>query len=510
MPFGKFKDQLLTDVPASYVEWLEKEGAFIKRPDLRRDFVAIGRIKDSLSYNYTHLRATTLDPFARGRAPLDTDAIPPFWGSGLAFSPSASSDESVVSLSQEALDALEPFREVPAALPSNVVFFDTETVYTTKMFDLEKSFIAQLGAIDGAGREFLCDVCPPVSFSEVNAASTFFAEHNFDRFFAPTNPSFHQAWGRFSRWLWDPAQGRGRVGERRVSTLVAEPTAGARELIYAPAPSLADPTSSSAAVASAAPAPVMLIGHNLAGFDLPHVDKELRRLGLAPSVDAEHDPATGEEYPAPVADMRSQLLAHGGLRFVDTLEMMTLFTALDQSPGRGAWSLTNLLHTFTGSPPARAHDALDDARSVRAFFFADNLAGTFFRAELARQIAASLARAEFDAGLLPDPATLPGAELGLLTATPARRGATARKSEGPAREKQSIFGASLGSAFSSARTRGFGAIGEVPVGMEIALASGAREAPSHGSHSSSGSNGHGKSSILQPPTRLPSGDFIAE
>lgn len=45
---------------------------------------------------------------------------------------------------------------------------------------------------------------------------------------------------------------------------------------------------------------------------------------------------------------------------------------------------TFYFHHLHYTDQVRAHDALQDARSVRSLFFADNLAGAFFRYELNR------------------------------------------------------------------------------------------------------------------------------
>ena len=571
MPFGKYRGRPLEEIPASYAQWLEKEGGLVKREGLRRAFAEMGMLKDFHPYDYSALRASRLNPFvaARAGAPLSPDQIPPFWGAGLAFHPlpapgsslsssdsatavaakarepgafdvdaadlalsapsapkpdpedgndyddddrsagsgnaavnpaSAASDSSAAAaaamtpaafvpietalarLSPSAAAALRPFAAVPASLPRHVIFLDTETVYTTAMMDLENSHIAQLGAVDGAGNEFLCDVRPPVPFAAVAAASDWFARHGFERFFSATNPRFADAWPRLNSWLFSPAHGRARCGERATADAETAPAtaesavaaaAAAAAAASEPEPLAGDPaliysinTAGTGTGAGAAPyrGPVFLIGHNLARFDMPHIDKELRRLGLVNS-----EFKAGLDVRAPVADARSQLLTHGGVRIIDTLDMLPGFTAVEQSPGRGAWALTNLLHAFTGSPPRNAHDALDDARSLRALFFADNLAGAFFRAELARQIAAATpAAVDFAPEHLPAVATLEGAARGLLALKPAPQtsglAAAARQQTRQAPAASLFGGRGAGAAFEASHGLGFRAMNAAPPG----------------------------------------------
>ncbi len=457
MPFGKHKGLRLEDIPPSYVTWLEREGALDKRPELKRAFASLGRVEDALQYDYTHLKASHLNPFVRNSS-TPRPSLPPFWGAGMSFLPSgaAPNAEAPAALSPEAIAALEPFREVPKSLPPHLVFFDLETVHTSTLSDLANNHIAQIGAVDGTGREFQAAVRPPVAWSTVAAASSFFVENDFQRFFRSPN-DFRGGWDLFRRWLWDPAQGRGRVGERARAHAPAagEVPSGSPSLIY---------NSSSNSGSKTQHRPVVLIGHNMIKFDLLRVDKELRRLGsLPPPLLAAAAAAAGTSLETTAAaDLRSELFSLGGVRCIDTLDIMSRFTGLENSPAKGAWALGNLLTAATGSPPTHAHDAVDDARSVRALFFADNLLGTFFRAELARQLAAAEAAAEFDAAYIPAVTSLPGAELGLLPtpAVPAAAGAGAAGSEDTADAVSTVpvFGYDLPKAYAAATQLGFTAV----------------------------------------------------
>jgi len=364
MTFGKYKGLPYSRIPESYVEWMANNGILNRNPALRDVFVRLGKIEPWKPFTYNENLAGVLNksekiPYDMCGYSLEAPANSTR-RTGLFGDTTPSWRE----LTPEAKAALEPYMEVPAALPRNVVFFDLESVYVTDISDIANSYICQIGAMDGAGNEFLLNINPPCDFYSVSKLSPFFVEYGFQRFFTSENPNFAAGWPKFAEWLFSANNGR-----------------------------------------DIANAPVIMIGHNIVRYDLQLLDQELRRIspvelsGARPLARSFSSPnsTSASAAAAAAASARSAIMPPPGFptwrdqffqhnnRFFDTFLAMPRFTGLPWSPGKGAWSLSNL-HNHATSKPMRglAHDALVDVSALRDIFFSSNILGAFFRAELAR------------------------------------------------------------------------------------------------------------------------------